>query len=216
MTEKEKRRLSRILRALARAYPDARCELDHAGPLELLVATILSAQCTDGRVNRVTRSLFRKYRKAEDYASAPPEELEQEIRSTGFYRAKTKSIQGACRMLVEKYGGTVPSAMGELVRLPGVARKTANVVLGTAFGKAQGIVVDTHVFRVARRLDLARAKVPDKVEQELMNTVPRRHWIAFSHRLIFHGRYVCKARKPLCLQCAVRELCNSKDKSLPP
>ncbi|MFH1572892.1 MAG: endonuclease III [Acidobacteriota bacterium] len=216
MTEKEKHRLSRILRALARAYPDARCELDHAGPLELLVATILSAQCTDGRVNRVTRSLFRKYRKAEDYASAPPEELEQEIRSTGFYRAKTKSIQGACRMLVEKYGGTVPSAMGELVRLPGVARKTANVVLGTAFGKAQGIVVDTHVFRVARRLDLARAKVPDKVEQELMNTVPRRHWIAFSHRLIFHGRYVCKARKPLCLQCVVRELCNSKDKSLPP
>lgn len=215
MATDDKRRISQILRALARAYPDARCELEHRNALELLVATILSAQCTDERVNAVTRSLFRKYRSAADYASAPEGELEKDIRPTGFYRAKARSIREACRMIVEEFGGKVPQTMGELIRLPGVARKTANVVLGTAFGEAAGIVVDTHVLRVARRLGLSRAETPEKVEQDLMAVVPRARWIEVSHQLIFHGRYCCKARKPLCGECPVEKLCSSEDKQPP-
>lgn len=207
-----KRRISQILRALARAYPDARCELEHRNALELLVATILSAQCTDERVNTVTRGLFRKYRSAADYARAPEAELEKDIRPTGFYRAKARSIRAACRMIVEEFGGEVPQTMEELIRLPGVARKTANVVLGTAFGEAVGIAVDTHVLRVARRLGLSRAETPEKVELDLMAVVPRARWIAVSHQLIFHGRYCCKARKPLCGECPVERLCFSEDK----
>lgn len=210
-----KRRISQILRSLARAYPDARCELEHRNALELLVATILSAQCTDERVNAVTRSLFRKYRSAADYARAPEGELEKDIRPTGFYRAKARSIRAACRMIVEEFGGEVPQTMEQLIRLPGVARKTANVVLGTAFGEAAGIVVDTHVLRVARRLGLSRAETPEKVEQDLMAAVPRARWIAVSHQLIFHGRYCCKARKPLCGECPVEKLCASEDKQPP-
>lgn len=207
-----KRRIAQILRALARAYPDAHCELEHRNALELLVATMLSAQCTDERVNAVTRSLFRKYRSAADYARAPEAELEQDIRPTGFYRAKARSIRAACRMIVEEFGGKVPQTMEDLIRLPGVARKTANVVLGTAFGEAAGIVVDTHVLRVARRLGLSRAETPEKVEQDLMAVVPRARWIAVSHQLIFHGRYCCKARKPLCADCPLEKLCSSEDK----
>lgn len=206
------RRMAQILRALGRAYPNAHCELEHRNPLELLVATILSAQCTDERVNAVTRSLFRKYRSAADYARAPEGELEKEIRPTGFYRAKARSIRAACRMIVEEFGGKVPQTMEDLIRLPGVARKTANVVLGTAFGEATGIVVDTHVLRVARRLGLSRAGTPEKVEQDLMAVVPRARWIAVSHQLIFHGRYCCKARKPLCGECPLEKLCFSEDK----
>ncbi len=212
MKDERKRRASRIFHHLARAYPDARCELNHGTAFELLIATILSAQCTDERVNFVTRDLFRKYPRPQDYGAAPAAVLEQEIRSTGFFRAKARSILAACRMLEEEYGGRVPDTMEDLVRLPGVARKTANVVLGVAFGKAEGVVVDTHVFRVSHRLELTRSDTPEKVERDLMAIIPRGHWIAASHQLIFHGRYVCKARKPLCFRCSVADLCNSKEK----
>ncbi|PYV14193.1 MAG: endonuclease III [Acidobacteria bacterium] len=206
-------RAARILRALDRAYPDARCALVHSNPLELLVATILSAQCTDERVNIVTRELFRKYRTPEDYVRAPRELLESEIRSTGFFRNKAKSIQGACRAILERFGGKVPATLDELVELPGVARKTANVVLGVAFGRAEGIVVDTHVLRVSRRLELTRETDPAKVERDLMALVPRKKWIDFSHQVIHHGRRVCRARKPLCHVCPVEKLCRSEDKT---
>jgi endonuclease-3 len=214
MTDEKKKRVSKIVRALDRAYPEAHCELEHRNALELLIATILSAQCTDERVNIVTGGLFRKYRTPQDYAGAPAAELEKDIRPTGFYRAKTRSIQAACRMIIERFAGRVPESMNEMIQLPGVARKTANVVLGVAFGKATGIVVDTHVLRVARRLDLSRTKAPEKVEQDLMEVIPRRRWIDVSHELIFHGRYCCKARKPLCFKCPVEKLCYSKDKDL--
>jgi endonuclease-3 len=210
--EEQKKRVSRILRALARGYPEARCELNHGSALELLIATILSAQCTDARVNLVTRPLFEKYRTPEDYARAPAAELEQDIRSTGFYRAKARSIQAAAKLLAERFQGRVPDSMGELIQLPGVARKTANVVLGVAFGKAEGIVVDTHVFRVAARLDLSHAHTPEKVEEDLMRVIPGKQWIDFSHRMILHGRYVCKARNPLCGRCPLEALCRSADK----
>lgn len=205
-------RIQKILSGLDRAYPDAQCALVHSNPLELLIATILSAQCTDERVNIVTRELFRKYRTPEDYARAPTKTLEADIRPTGFYHNKAKNIQGACRMIVEKFGGMVPDTMEELIELPGVARKTANVVLGVAFGKAEGIVVDTHVFRVSRRLELSRSDTPEKVELDLMRVVPRDRWISFSHQMILHGRMVCKARKPLCLACPVQKECRSEDK----
>lgn len=214
MVEDRKRRVSQILRRLANAYPEAHCELEHSDALELLIATILSAQCTDERVNIVTGDLFRKYVTPHDYASAPAAKLEKDIRPTGFYRAKARSLQAACRMILERFGGQVPDSMEELIQLPGVARKTANVVLGVAFGQATGIVVDTHVLRVARRLDLSRAKAPEKVEQDLMDVIPKRKWIGVSHQLIFHGRYCCKARKPLCFKCPVEKLCYSKDKDL--
>ncbi len=208
----KKDRLQQILRGLDTAYPNAQCTLRHNNPLELLIATILSAQCTDERVNSVTRDLFRKYPAPADYACVAPEVLENDIRSTGFYRNKTKSIQGACRMLLDQFGGSIPDTMEELLLLPGVARKTANVVLGSALGKAEGIVVDTHVFRVSRRLDLTNSNTPEGVEQDLMRIIPRRKWISFSHQMILHGRTTCKARRPMCLLCSVSNLCTSKDK----
>jgi endonuclease-3 len=208
----QRRRVAQILRGLDKAYPDAQCALEHTDPLELLVATILSAQCTDERVNLVTRDLFRKYRAPKDYVAAPSKVLEADIRSTGFYRNKTRSIQGACRMLLDKFDGRVPDTMETLIQLPGVARKTANVVMGVAFGKAEGIVVDTHVFRVSRRLDLTVAETPEKIELDLMELIPKQKWIAFSHQMIHHGRKTCKARKPLCHLCTIEKVCRSKDK----
>lgn len=208
------RRIKEILRLLERAYPDAECSLDHGNPLELLVATILSAQCTDERVNVVSKDLFKKYRSAADYARAEAQELEKDIRSTGFYRNKAKSIRGACRMLQEKFQGAVPDTMEDLIQLPGVARKTANVVLGNVFGKAEGIVVDTHVFRVSRRLGLSDANTAEKVEGDLIQSLPQNRWIAFSHQTILHGRRICKARKPLCPQCPLEKLCDSTEKQI--
>ncbi|NGO37944.1 endonuclease III [Limisphaera ngatamarikiensis] len=202
-------RVKEILAALRRTYPDAHCELEYSNPLELLIATILSAQCTDKRVNQVTRTLFQKYRSAADYARAPLSELEQAIRTTGFYKNKARNIQACCRALVERHGGQVPRTMEELTALEGVGRKTANVVLGNAFGLNEGIVVDTHVRRVARRLGLTRQKNPEKIEQELMQLVPRELWTQFSHWLIWHGRRRCTARKPDCEHCELRELCPS-------
>jgi endonuclease III len=190
-------------------YPDASTELDWSNPLELLVATILSAQTTDVQVNRVTESLFSKYRTAEDYADSNPDELEEDIRPTGFYRNKARSLRGMARALVEEHGGEVPRTMSELVTLPGVGRKTANVVLGNAFGSNEGIVVDTHVRRVSGRLGLTESSDPVKVEQELMRLVPERDWTIFSHLLILHGRRTCKARKPDCPNCILNDICPS-------
>ncbi len=212
--EKQPVRVKQILRGFDGAYPNAQCALLHDNSLELLIATILSAQCTDERVNIVTRDLFRKYRSPRDYVNVPREVLEADIRPTGFYRNKTKSIQGACEMILEKFGGAVPDTMEGLLQLPGVARKTANVVLGVAFGKAEGIVVDTHVFRVSRRLDLTNSKTPEEIERDLMKIIPRSRWISFSHQTILHGRTTCKARKPLCLLCPVEKICKSSDKKL--
>ncbi len=204
-----KRRTARIIKALKSEYPDAHCALDHSNPLELLIATILSAQCTDKRVNIVTADLFRKYRKPEDYLKVKQSELENDIRTTGFFRNKAKSIQGACKLLVEKYKSTVPETLEDLLELPGVARKTANVVLGTAFGITSGIVVDTHVSRLSQRLGLTEEKTPEKIERDLMKLVPRKDWIIFSHLLIWHGRAVCHARTPLCEICVVEKMCPS-------
>jgi endonuclease III len=205
----EKKRTRRVIELLRREYPDATCSLDHSSPLELLVATILSAQCTDERVNLVTADLFRKYRTCRDYAGAPAAELEQDIRPTGFFRNKAKAIQGACRLLEEEFGGRVPRTMEELLRLPGVARKTANVVLGNAYGIASGVVVDTHVQRLSARLALSAAKTPEKIEQDLAALVPEADWIVFPHLLIAHGRKICKARTPLCAECVLEPLCPS-------
>ena len=205
----KKDRTTEIIKLLKRAHPDARCALNHSNAFELLVATILSAQCTDERVNIVTADLFRKYTKPEDYLKVRDVELQQDIKTTGFFRNKTKSIQGACKMLVEEFTGEVPRTMDELLQLPGVARKTANVVLGVAYGIAVGIVVDTHVSRLSQRLRLTKQKDPGKIESELMELVPKKDWIIFSHLLIFHGRRVCKARRPLCEECVVERLCPS-------
>ncbi len=195
-----------MVRALRREYPEAKCSLDFQTPLELLVATILSAQCTDQRVNMVTPALFRKYPSAAHFAAAPLAELEKAVQSTGFFRNKAKNIQAACRVLVEQYEGQVPDKIEQLVELPGVGRKTANVILGTAFGIASGIVVDTHVARVSRRLGLTRQKDPVKIEQDLMAVIPRREWVAFSHRMIQHGRRWCVARNPKCEACPLRSI----------
>lgn len=209
-TKAQKRdRTKQIIKLLKRAHPDAKCALNHSNAFELLIATILSAQCTDERVNKVTADLFRKYRKPEDYLKVPATELQEDIRTTGFFRNKTKSIQGASAMLVDEFGGEVPRTMEELLKLPGVARKTANVVLGVAYGIAAGIVVDTHVTRVSRRLGLTKQKDANKIEQDLMELVPKKDWIIFAHLLIFHGRRICKARRPLCEDCAVEKLCPS-------
>jgi len=208
-TPAEKKRVGQIVRLLKREYPDARCSLDHGNPLELLVATILSAQCTDERVNVVTSSLFRKYRTWEDYASAPASELEADIRPTGFFRNKAKSIRGACRLIGERHGGQVPRSMEGLLGLPGVARKTANVVLGNAYRIASGVVVDTHVSRLSARLGLSGEKAPEKIERDLTGLLPASDWIDFSHLLIAHGRKVCKARAPLCGECVLAKLCPS-------
>jgi endonuclease-3 len=202
---------SEVIDRLKAEYPDARTELDWSSPLELLVATILSAQTTDVQVNRVTEKLFVKYRKAEDYAGAPPDVLEEDIRPTGFYRNKARSLRSMASALVEEHGGEVPRTMPELVALPGVGRKTANVVLGNAFGKNEGIVVDTHVRRVSNRLGLTESQDPVKIEQDLMKVVPQEDRTIFSHLLIFHGRRICKARKPDCPNCVLNDICPSAD-----
>jgi endonuclease-3 len=208
------KRVAAILAKLNEAYPEAVCELKHANPLQLLISTILSAQCTDVRVNQVTEKLFKKYRDAKDFAYADPAELEQEIRPTGFFRNKTKSIMGASKAIVEQFGGKVPRTMDEMLSLPGVARKTANVVLGTAYGIPTGIVVDTHVQRLSRRLELTKHEEPKKIEQDLMKILPQDKWILFSHQLIWHGRRVCVARSPKCIQCNLERICNSNDKTV--
>lgn len=200
-------RLKKIIASLQTAYPEAHCELNHSNPLELLIATILSAQCTDKRVNIVTAELFKKYRSAADYSNAKPVDLEQAIKTAGFYRNKAKSIQACCRKLAELHGGKVPKTMEELTLLDGVGRKTANVVLGNAFGINEGVVVDTHVARLSQRLGLTRETTPEKIELELMRLVPRVQWTMFSHWLIWHGRRRCYARKPDCTNCEVNTLC---------
>jgi len=202
-------RIGPIIQRLMERYPEARCSLDHLDPLQLLVATILSAQCTDARVNQVTRTLFLKYRTADDYATADPAVFEDEIRSTGFFRNKTKSVLGMAAALVERFGGRVPATMDELLTLPGVGRKTANVILGNAFGKDEGIVVDTHVTRIAGLLGLSRESDPVKIETDLMAVVPKDRWTLFPHLLIHHGRAVCVARRPRCGECPLADLCPS-------
>jgi endonuclease-3 len=196
-----------IVRRLAAEYPDAQCALEYSTPFELLIATILSAQCTDERVNVVTSNLFSKYRTPQDYATADRAELERDIRSTGFYRNKAKNIRDCCRLLVERHGGELPPHIEPLVELPGIGRKTANVVLGTALGLPTGIVVDTHVQRLARRMGLTRQREPEKIERVLMRLIPRPEWISFGHRMIAHGRRVCSARKPACERCCLNDIC---------
>ena len=210
MTAKE--RVAQLVRAFPKVYPDAHCELDFKTPLQLLNATILSAQCTDKRVNMVTPALFARYRTAKDYAEAPPAELEKAIKSTGFFRSKTKSIRAATAKIVQVYKGKVPDTMEELNGLPGVGRKTANVVLGNAFHKNEGIVVDTHVIRLSQRLGLTKQTDAEKIEKDLMKLVPQKHWTMWSHWLIWHGRRRCFARKPDCCRCEILQLCPSGKK----
>ena len=200
-------RLKKIIAGFQKTYPDAHCELAHADPLQLLVATILSAQCTDKRVNIVTPALFSKYRTAADFADAPRADLEQAIKSIGFFRSKARNIQNCCRKLVELHGGEVPRTMEELIQLGGVGRKTANVVLGNAFGVVVGVIVDTHAMRLSRRLGLTTEKTPEKIERDLMKLLPRSHWLLFSHWLVWHGRRRCDARKPDCANCEVLKWC---------
>jgi endonuclease-3 len=207
-------RVNAIFEKLDEAYPAATCALKHENPFQLLISTILSAQTTDERVNMVTPGLFKKYPTPQALAYANPADVEREIRSTGFYRNKTKSIIGASKKIVEEFHGEVPKTMDELLTLPGVARKTANVVLGCAFGIASGIVVDTHVQRLSRRLDLTKNTDPKKIETDLMKIIPQNRWILFSHQLIWHGRRVCHARKPKCIECNLEKLCYSKDKTV--
>jgi endonuclease-3 len=208
------KRVAAILAKLDEAYPEASCELKHENAFQLLISTILSAQCTDVRVNQVTQELYKKYKTPEDFAYATPAELEKEIRPTGFFRNKTKSIIGASQGLIEQFGGKVPRTMEEILTLPGVARKTGNVVLGTAYGIASGVVVDTHVQRLSQRLDLTRNEEPKKIEQDLMRIIPQDKWIQFSHQLIWHGRRVCSARKPRCVECNLEKICYSPDKTV--
>lgn len=207
--EEKRQRMKQVIRLLRRTYPDAHCALNHSNAFELLIATILSAQCTDERVNLVTADLFRKYRTPEDYAQADRAELERDIHSTGFFRNKAKSIQGAAQIIAEQHGGRVPETMDELLALPGVARKTANVVLGNAFGIASGVVVDTHVSRLSQRLGLSANATPEKIEQDLIALAPKKDWIMLPHLLIFHGRATCKARNPQCSVCVLENLCPS-------
>jgi endonuclease-3 len=203
-------RAQQIIAGLRRAYPDARCELNFSNPLELLVATVLSAQCTDKQVNLVTAELFQKYRSAADYAAASPEQLEADVRRIGLYRNKARNIRACCQRLLAQHGGQVPRSMDELVALDGVGRKTANVVLGNAFGVHVGVVVDTHVARLSRRLRLTTEESPEKIEQALMSLVPQMEWTLFSHWLIWHGRRRCSARKPDCVGCEISKLCPGK------
>jgi endonuclease-3 len=207
-------RVQAILKGLDAAYPHATCALVHENAFQLLIATILSAQCTDAVVNTVTKTLFAKYPTPKDLAYANPGDIEQEIRPTGFFRNKTKSIIGTSKKLVEDFGGEVPRTMEQLLTLPGAARKTANVVLGTAFAIAVGVVVDTHVQRLSRRLDLTKNEDPKKIEQDLMKIIPKVKWILFSHQLIWHGRRVCVARRPRCIECNLEKICYSKDKTV--
>ena len=207
-------RVARILDGLDKLYPQATCALHHRTPWELLVATILSAQCTDKRVNEVTPGLFSKYPAVEDFAHANQAELANDIRSTGFFNNKAKSVIGAAKRILADFGGQVPQTIEQLLTVPGAARKTANVVLGTAFGIASGVVVDTHVFRLSQRLDLSKSTTPEKMEQDLMKAIPRERWILFSHQMILHGRNLCVARKPRCAECLLDPLCYAKDKTL--
>ena len=202
-------RAPEIVKVLSKAYPDAHVALEFSNPLEMLVATILSAQCTDERVNKVTETLFKKYRKPEDYLKVPESELAADIKPTGFFNQKTKSVRGACARIVEAYGGKVPDSMEDLITLPGVARKTANIVLGNSYGKVEGIAVDTHVRRLAQRLGFSAHNDPDKIEQDLMRLVPKERWFGFTYVLIDHGRAICEARKPKCDACPVSSLCPS-------
>ncbi len=202
-------RTAEIIKRLKKAYPTAHCALNHTNAFELLIATILSAQCTDERVNIVTSTLFRKYRSPKDFADVAQEELEQDIHSTGFFRNKAKSIRGAANRIIDEFGGHVPETMDEILSLPGVARKTANVVLGNAFGIASGVVVDTHVSRLSQRLGITTEKSPEKIELDLQALVPKKHWVIFSHWLIFHGRQICQARKPKCTECVLADICPS-------
>ncbi|MGC9109607.1 MAG: endonuclease III [Caldimicrobium sp.] len=201
-------KIKEIIRRLKEAYPEAKIALNFKNPLELLVATILSAQCTDERVNKVTAELFEKYKTAKDFAEAPLEELANAIKSTGFYQQKAKYIKEACKIIVEKYGGEVPRSMDELLELPGVARKTANIVLSNAYGMVEGIPVDTHVSRLSQRLGLVKSKDPVKIERELMEIVPKEEWFSFPYLLQAHGRIICTARKPKCEECFLKDLCD--------
>lgn len=206
-------RVEEILQRLNQLYPDVTCALTHASAWELLVATILSAQSTDVNVNRVTPELFRKYPTVEAFAALTPEQLEPDVRSTGFFRNKSKSVVGAAKRIVSEFGGQVPEDIEKLLTLPGVARKTANVVLGTWFKKAEGVVVDTHVHRISRRLELTKENDPQKIEQDLMKIIPRDRWILFSHQVIWHGRRLCYARKPKCVDCTLENICHAGDKT---
>ena len=206
-------RIAEILKRLDQLYPDVTCALTHSSAWELLVATILSAQSTDVNVNRVTPELFRKYPTVQDFAALTPEQLEPDVRSTGFFRNKSKSVVGAAKKIVSDFGGQVPDGMDKLLTLPGVARKTANVVLGTWFKKADGVVVDTHVHRISRRLELTTQDEPQKIEQDLMRIIPREKWILFSHQIIWHGRKICYARKPNCAGCSLENICHAADKT---
>jgi endonuclease-3 len=207
-------RVKAILEGLDEMYPEASCELRHENPFQLLVSTILSAQCTDVRVNQVAKTLYVKYPTPSHFAYANPSELEQDIRPTGFFRNKTKSVMGAAKKIVEEFGGQVPQTMEELLTLPGVARKTGNVVLGSGFGIASGVVVDTHVIRLSNRLDLTKHSDPKKIEQDLIKILPQDKWVIFSHQLIWHGRRLCVARKPRCAECKLEHLCYAKDKTV--
>ena len=209
MIDDLKQHTSTIIRRLKKAYPDAHCALDHSNAFELLIATILSAQCTDARVNIVTADLFRKYRGPEDYLKVSQKELETDIHSTGFFRNKAKNIQAACKRIIEVYDTSVPQTMDEILTLGGVARKTANVVLGNAFGIASGVVVDTHVSRLSQRLGLTTNTTPEKIERDLAELVPKRNWVLFPHLMIWHGRQICVARKPKCGECVLNDICPS-------
>ncbi|MEO7658304.1 MAG: endonuclease III [Pyrinomonadaceae bacterium] len=209
MNADRKSRTAEIVRRLRKAYPDAHCALNHASPFELLIATILSAQCTDARVNIVTADLFRKYRGPGDFLKVSQQELEKDIHSTGFFRNKAKNIQAACHRIIDEFGGEIPQNMQDILTLGGVARKTANVVLGNAFGIASGVVVDTHVSRLSQRLGLTDNKTPEKIEKDLIEIVPKKHWVMFPHWMIFHGRQVCDARRPKCEICPLENICPS-------
>lgn len=210
MITDRKKRTAEIIRHLKKEYPDAHCALEHSNPFELLVATILSAQCTDARVNIVTADLFRKYRGPQDFVDVSQKQLEKDIHSTGFFRNKAKNIKAASQRLLEVYGGNIPRTMDEILTLGGVARKTANVVLGNAFGIASGVVVDTHVSRLSQRLGLTDETTPQKIERDLELLVPKRNWIMFPHWMIFHGRQICNARKPKCPECVLADICPSR------
>lgn len=210
MIEDKKLQTLEVIKRLKKAYPDAHCALNHTTPFELLIATILSAQCTDERVNIVTADLFRKYRGPAAFLEVSQEELERDIHSTGFFRNKAKNIQAACRRLIDEYGGEIPQTMDELLTLGGVARKTANVVLGNAFGIASGVVVDTHVSRLSQRLGLTDNEIPEKIERDLAELVPKKNWVMFPHWLIYHGRQICNARKPKCGECVLADICPSR------